>query len=115
MATTTATAFGIEGAKETEPKLTRAEILAKARAAKKNKSDKPENELVNVNIGENDFTLEINTGKPKYTFIQLEVWTKGLLAAMENLNVRTPQGVENCVPIANKVLEVFDSKFNEKA
>lgn len=40
-----------------------------------------------------------------------EVWLKGLIAALSNLQVKSFKDVERCIPIANTVLEEFNKRW----
>ncbi len=90
-----------ENAAETPRKMTRAESLAAARAARSAKRASGEESPAKAKA-------VAESANPELVF-----WEKAFLQTMINFQVRSAQGLEACVPVANRAVEIWKAKQKE--
>lgn len=81
-------------------KLTRAESLEKARAAKAAKSAAAADEETNQAVTPMSVADK-----------EMQFWGQAFVAAMQNFQVKSPAGLEPCAPIADRALEMWRNKM----
>lgn len=79
---------------EPKQKLTRAEALAIARAARAKKKE----------------TSETGAIPGGYQFAELNFWGQALLTTMQNFQAKSAQGVDACILTADRALEQWKKK-----
>lgn len=80
------------------------EALARARAAR---AEKKVADVVETSSG--PIVTKSQPVQPSYDG---RVWIDGLLRAMQTREVKTVNGIKDCVPLADEVLAQYKAKFN---